>query len=413
MRDLLSPWVCADTLDGRGLTVRIAQKGGGANVIVIAASGSGKGSILRQVGIVAACHPKALLLVNDCKGDEEGGAGVPELADAADAYGRTKEQWYAVEAMRVDIYSARAERYGKAKQQFWHPDKPVDGHCDPLVVGMTDEYRRFISLFPKFAEAERQMAAAQRSFGMQVTKATQRGGGEDFGGSTTGPGTAIRNDWRGNGTTFIGRAGDSVAAKVAAQDFGVDVAKLPPEQGWFFIDSKIDNVLSVMGRIRMIPTFEEVAYLGFEHPHGTVEDILTPDLVRPGVDQLHPQDRDIFERWRPEWEDKPAAPGDDTDSDETSLREVVEVVPGVSVEPARRLALVQSVTRKPTADELGADLLRSHDGPITRAEFANSLGISPGHASEVLARLVDAGVADKVDRVPGTRYPGYQARRVA
>lgn len=403
-------WDVADSLDGRSLLTAIAQRGGTINIIVIARSGAGKGSILRQVGVVAARHPKVFLAINDCKGEDEGGAGVPELRRGADAYGRTADQWRAIACMKIEIYSARASRYGNAGKNFWHPNQLVDGYADPLFCHMTDEFNQFVETHPEMREAWETMAARQRSLGMQDTISTQRGTGADL--ATTN----ARNNLRGNGVVFIGPAGDTTSENIATSDFGVALKKLPVGQGWFYVQSKVLQIASVPARVRVIPTEDEVLHLGFSAPHGTVEEWLAPEMVHFGAESLHPQDRDIYEKWRPEFtepipgeviaehDERPAAtPGDE--------REVIQVGDGVSVERPPLLALVRTPVPVPTTEDRVIDLLRTR-GPMTRRAIAAELALSEGHTSGLLKVLAKKKVVEST-KISGSRYPVWTLRSAA
>jgi hypothetical protein len=223
----------ADSTDGRAAVAALRGPSGAAHVLILAPSRHGKGIVVRQFGVALARWDQAWMAVADCKGEEEGGAGVPELRTGADVYGWTRDQWRAVIEMKHEMFSARAGRYGRAGRNFWHPDAVVDGYADPLLATIIDEMRKLNKAWGRAVIGKLEDISSQgASFGCGLIVDTQKGDAESLGS------TAFRNDLRGNGTVYIGRYADAQAARDATQGFDVDPMKLPAASGWWLIKSR-------------------------------------------------------------------------------------------------------------------------------------------------------------------------------
>jgi hypothetical protein len=135
----------------------------------------------------------------------------------------------------------------------------------------------------------------------------------------------------------------------------------------------------VKARARMLPSREEVEFLGFEAPHGTVEEW----LARTRRATLHPADcgdrGEVGEGVRRPARDRSPSP---------SLS-----VPRASPRPAspsRSHAAAPSSppSRGPaTARELIPDVLRTAGRALTRSEIADMIGQSPTYVSGLLAEM--------------------------
>jgi hypothetical protein len=372
----------ADTADGRAIRVAIYTPAGAAHFLILATNRYGKGVIMRNIGLELCVWDKAFVIVVDAKGNNDGGSGLPELRGAADVYAWRKADWKAAIHLEHELFEARSSRYS-GKAAFWHPNKPVDGYCDPLIASMKDELRNISkSIGRRELDMLEQLSSMGATYGIGQYGDSQKGDAE----STFS--TAWRNDIRGNGTVFIGRAGDSQAAGIAAQGFDVDLSRLPNGRGWWLIKTSLTDAPLVPARGRLYPTRDEVDYQGgIEAPHGTVEDWLT--MTRRA--KLHPQDQEIVERWRPEFEDAPPAEVEPEPVYAAEPeRQVVEVAAGVHVEEPRRLAAVpdlQPDTKR--ARQIIPDLLRQ-SGPMTRKDIAARTGLHEVYVSQVLKELRDA-----------------------
>jgi hypothetical protein len=364
----------ADSADGRAALAALRGPSGAAHAVILAPSRHGKGIVMRQFGVALARWDQAFLAIADCKGEHEGGAGVPELRAGADVYGWTRDQWRCVVEMSHEVFSARAGRYGRAGRNFYHPDAVVDGYQDPLFATMIDEMRKMNKVWGRAVIGKLEDIASQgASFGCNLILNTQKGDGESLGS------TAFRNDLRGNGTVYIGRYADAQAARDATQGFDVDPTRLPAAAGWWFIKSSLHAVPLVPMRARMLPTRDELEFMDFAAPHGTVEDWLAETRVA----KLHPDDEAIVARWLPEFMDAEpeAAPAAEP------IREVVEVAAGVHVEEPRRLALVPPQSGGRTARELIPDVLRTAGHALTRGEIADRIGQNPTYVSGLLKEM--------------------------
>jgi hypothetical protein len=388
----------ADTADGRVILGALRGPSGAAHVVILARSRWGKGVIMRQYGTEVCLWDKGFLNVADCKGETEGGAGVPELRTAADVYGWTRDQWRATVELHHELFAARAGRYGRAGRNFWHPDAIVDGYADPLAALMIDELRKLNKAWGRAVVSKLEdMASQGASFGISLIVNTQKGDAESLGS------TAFRNDLRGNGTVYIGQAGDTQAAGIAAQGFDVDLSKLPQAPGWWFVKSGLLPTPLVPARGRMLPTRDELEFMDFGAPHGTVEDWLT--MTKRA--KLHPQDQEIVERWRPEFEDAPPAEAEPEPVYAAEPEhEAVGVAAGVHVEEPRRLAAVPDLQpdTKPALD-LIPDVVRK-GGVMTRGEIAEAVGIKPEYASDRLKKLKEMGVVTEARTADGR--PGWR-----
>jgi hypothetical protein len=388
----------ADTADGRAIRVAIYTPAGAAHFLILATNRYGKGVIMRNIGLELCVWDKAFVIVVDAKGNNDGGSGLPELRGAADVYAWRKADWKAAIHLEHELFEARSSRYS-GKAAFWHPNKPVDGYCDPLVASMKDELRNISkSIGRRELDMLEQLSSMGATYGIGQYGNSQKGDAE----STFS--TAWRNDIRGNGTVFIGRAGDSQAAGIAAQGFDVDLSRLPNGRGWWLIKTSLTDAPLIPARGRLYPTRDEVDYQGgIEAPHGTVEDWLT--MTRRA--KLHPQDQEIVERWRPEFEDAPPAEVEPEPVYEAEpTREVVEVAAGVHVEEPRRLAAVPDLQpdTKPALD-LIPDVVRK-GGVMTRGEIAEAVGIKPEYASDRLKKLKEMGVVTEARTADGR--PGWR-----
>jgi hypothetical protein len=391
-------FVTADTADGRPALGAVRGPSGAAHVLILAPTRYGKGVVMRQYGTALSRWEKGWLNVADCKGEEEGGAGVPELRHGADVYGWTRDQWRACVEMHHEIFSARAGRYGRAGRNFWHPDAEVDGYYDPLAALMIDEQRKMIKAWgrPVLSKLE-DMSSQGASFGISLIVNTQKGDAESLGS------TAFRNDLRGNGTVYIGRFEDAQAARDATQGFDVDPMKLPNAKGWWYVKSALHAVPLVPMRSRLLATSDELEFMGFDAPYGTAEDWLA-DTRRA---KLHPQDVEIVAKWAEWFTD--SAPAEPEPTPEPA-RETVEVAAGVHVEaPARILHAVpaQSAPDTKPALTLIPEIARQAGVVMTRGEIADAAGISPEYASDRLKKLKEMGVMTEAKTADGR--PGWRA----
>jgi hypothetical protein len=388
-------FITADTADGRPAPGALRGPSGAAHVVILAPSRYGKGIVMRQYGVALARWEKAFLNVADCKGEDEGGAGVPELRHGADVYGWQRDQWRACVEMHHELFSARAGRYGRVGRNFYHPDAVVDGYADPLAALMIDEMRKMYKAWGKAVVTKLEdMASQGASFGVSLIVNTQKGDADSLGSTT------LANDLRGNGTVYIGRYEHAQAARDALQGFDVDSQKLPNAKGWWFVKSAFYPVPLVPMRSRLLPTSDEVEFMGFDLPHGLAEDW----LVQTKRAKLHPQDQEIVEKWRPWFEDAPApvVPGPEP------VMDVTEPAPGVHVEaPAR---ILHAVPAQPLPDTTPAlDLIPKivrEGGVMTRGEIAEAAGIKPEYASDRLKKLKEMGVMTEARTADGR--PGWR-----
>jgi hypothetical protein len=81
------------------------------------------------------------------------------------------------------------------------------------------------------------------------------------------------------------------------------IREVAERQGLVVREVGVHPVSTGADAVRLLPTSDEVEFMGFAGPHGTVEDW----LVQTKRAKLHPQDQEIVEKWRPEFEDAPAA----------------------------------------------------------------------------------------------------------
>jgi hypothetical protein len=388
----------ADTADGRPVEVAVFTPAGAAHVVVLATNRYGKGVLMRNLAVELCLWDKAFVIVVDAKGDDDGGSGLPELRGYADVYAWRKSQWKAAIHFEHELFQARARRYSTARQAFWHPDKPVDGHCDPLIAAIKDELRNIKKSVVSRTELDmlEQLSSMGATYGIGQYLDTQKGDAESM------FSTAFRNDVRGNGTTFAGRAGDAQAAGIATQDFGIDLSTLPNGKGWWRIKTTLTDVPAVPARVRMYPTRDELEYqAGIAAPFGTVDDWLSRTVEA----KLHPEDAEIWERWRPEFEEAPAAVPEPAPE---PVRETVEVASGVHVEaPAR---ILHAVPTQPLPDTTPAlDLIPKivrEGGVMTRGEIAEAAGIKPEYASDRLKKLKEMGVMTEARTADGR--PGWR-----
>jgi hypothetical protein len=381
----------ADTADGRTVRVALYTPAGAAHFLILATNRYGKGVIMRNIGVELCVWDRAFVIVVDAKGNNDGGSGLPELRGAADVYAWRKADWKAAIHLEHELFEARSSRYS-GKAAFWHPDKPVDGYCDPLIASIKDELRNIAkSIGRRELDMLEQLSSMGATYGIGQYGDSQKGDAE----STFS--TAWRNDIRGNGTVFIGRAGDSQAAGIAAQGFDVDLSRLPNGRGWWLIKTSLTDAPLIPARGRLYPTRDEVDYQGgIEAPHGTVEDWLT--MTRRA--KLHPADQEIVERWRPEFED--AAPEPEPVYAPEPEREVVEVAAGVHVEEPRRLHVVATEPQPDTkpALDLIPEVVRE-GGVMTRGEIAEAVGIKPEYASDRLKKLKEMGIMTEARTADG------------
>jgi hypothetical protein len=156
-------------------------------------------------------------------------------------------------------------------------------------------------------------------------------------------------------------------------------------------------------RARLLPTRDELEFMDFQAPHGTVEDW----LVGTKRAKLHPQDQEIVEKWRPWFEDAPPAEVEPEPVYAAEPeRQVIEVAAGVHVEEPRRLAAVPDLQpdTKPALD-LIPDVVRK-GGVMTRGEIAEAVGIKPEYASDRLKKLKEMGVVTEARTADGR--PGWR-----
>lgn len=371
-------FITADTADGRPAPGALRGPSGAAHVVILAPSRYGKGIVMRQYGVALARWEKAFLNIADCKGETEGGAGVPELRHGADVYGWQRDQWRACVEMHHELFSARAGRYGRAGRNFYHPDAVVDGYADPLAALMIDEMRKMYKAWGKAVVTKLEdMASQGASFGVSLIVNTQKGDADSLGSTT------LANDLRGNGTVYIGRYEHAQAARDAIQGFGVDPMKLPDAKGWWYVKSAFYPVPLVPMRSRLLPTSDELEFMGFATPNGTAEDWLTGTRRA----KLHPQDQEIVEKWRSWFEDAPQP----VDSTPERPVQAEEPAPGVHVEQPVRLHVVPQQAQGDTkaARQLIPDVLRNAGRVMTRGEIAAEVGCTPEYANAVLKELRD------------------------
>jgi hypothetical protein len=382
----------ADAIDSRPMDIPLTQPGGVSHGVVLAGSGHGKGILMRIICLEMCLWDKAWLAVADCKGEDQGGAGLPEFRDWADVYGWSRDQWKASVLMFHELYSARAGRYGAAQRPFWHPDATVDGYLDPAAYLVIDELGKMMRAHGSkdFVSKLEDLAAAGRSFGCGVWVDNQRGGRNDI----VTPG--FRNNIRKNGTALIGQFGDRNSGSVAVQDLKVDLTKLPTAPGWWYIKGGITDVPAVKARSRLLASVDEVEFLGLQAPHGTVEEW----LARTVSAKLHPADQEIVDKWRPEFVDTAAAVPEPIPEPVVTSE---EPAPGVHVEAAPRI--LHAVPTQPLPDTKAAidvivEVLRQ-SGPMTRGEVAKAVRIADTYASERLKTLERLGKVTRTATLDG------------
>jgi hypothetical protein len=190
------------------------------------------------------------------------------------------------------------------------------------------------------------------------------------------------------------------AAGIAAQDFSLDLSRLPNGKGWWFIKTALTEVPLVPARGRLYPTRDEAEYqAGIEAPFGTVEDWLA--MTKRA--KMHPQDQDIIEKWRPEF--AVVAPPAPVEPD--PVMDVTEPAPGVHIEAPSRIL---SVVPNPQPDTTPAldliPMIVREGGVMTRGEIAEAAGIKPEYASDRLKKLKEMGVMTEARTADGR--PGWR-----
>lgn len=374
----------AVTHTGEQIRIHIRRRGlGGCFVVATGPNRSGKGGVLRLLGVATARDPLTMALGVDGKR----GAGIGYLASGCRMMATTPEEWDWLTDRLMKLIDVRGKRYGDAGIDRW-----TCSPWDPQIFTLLDELPEVQRSVKRFAARLSKISEVGGSLGVTMAVATQKSGQEQWGT------TMARGNMASNGCRVIFRAADIQMANAAAQLDQIDLLKLPTAKGWAWLLDGNDDRPDTQGRLMWLPNRSDVAD-GCEAPHGTVEEWLTGTV--------HPQLRDdeLDALGIAEWDDAHAGSG-------PSITDLIAGKPaaaatddGGDAQERPSLTIVQDEARPLTARERILAAIPDPPAAASRSEISETAEVPDGaYARKLLAAMVDDGVIDRVGDGAATKY---------
>lgn len=371
----------AVTHTGARIKLYIRRKGlGGCFVVAAGPNRSGKGGVLRLLGVNTALNPLTLALGVDGKR----GAGIGYLSRGCRMMATTPEEWDWLTDRWMRLIDVRGKRMGDLNVDRWRVSP-----WDPQVFTLVDELPEVQRAVKRLAPRLSKLSEVGGSLGVTAAVATQKSGQNEWGT------TMARGNMMSNGCSVIFRADDIQMANSATQQWDVDLQRLPTSKGWAYLLDGNDDRPDAQARLMWLPNANDVED-GCDAPHGTVEDWLARTV--------HPQLRD---------EESEALGLDEWDRAHSGSGPRIGEAPAPAMAPATvpvvaervSLTLVPDDVRPLTARERIAAAIPDPPDAASKSDIAHAADVPDGkYAQKILGHMVDLGHVVKIGEGNDTKY---------